>query len=168
LARTKKAIDLDWKLIEAFVKTGHRQNEIAPALGIDRTTLCRQCQKKHGVNWSTYASQTLSKGHQFLAVAQYQKAMSGNVTMLIHLGKVLLGQKEPESVMQEAVNQKLIDLEHELMRLKHENYQIKRELDASRKNQLDSDNSFDKQTQESPEKSPTNFDETFGSFDGFD
>jgi hypothetical protein len=53
------------------------------------------------------------------------KALSGNAQMLIYLGKVRLGQREPEMIQNLAVNQHQIDQSHLIMQLQHEIEQLK-------------------------------------------
>lgn len=86
MARPRKTID-ESRVIELASK-GHSNNHIAAILGVSHDTLERNF------------AESLKKGRVLrdgrLQAKQFELAMSGNVTMLIWLGKVWLKQREQE------------------------------------------------------------------------
>lgn len=115
--------EINWDLVDMYLKTGATQKEIAKALFIHPDTLRDNLKQKYGEDYSTYSSGVISEGQLHLRVAQYQKAIKssspGNTQMLIWLGKVLLGQKEPDSSSLEPANDEINEIERENMKLKH-------------------------------------------------
>ena len=75
------------KLILDLAGIGCTQTEIAAVCGADVRTL----QRRFSAELKTGADQ----GRSSLRRRQWQAAMEGNVSMLIWLGKQLLGQREP-------------------------------------------------------------------------
>ena len=81
---SKKIVDPEevYKLAAKGLKT----SEIAEWFGVDDSTL--------RYNFKQYLSKGRLELCQSLRMAQIQLALSGNATMLIFLGKVILGQRE--------------------------------------------------------------------------
>lgn len=86
MARPRKQID--YELVEKLGKIHCTQEEIAQVLGMSVDTL----QRNKRFNELYHAA--LAEGRMCLRRLQYQKAKQGNVTMLIWLGKQLLGQRD--------------------------------------------------------------------------
>lgn len=86
--RGRPRLELDLEEIEELAEEGNTAEDIAAALGIGRTTLYKRKDAKAAFD----------KGRASLRVNlrhwQIQTARSGNVSMLIWLGKQLLGQSE--------------------------------------------------------------------------
>jgi hypothetical protein len=78
--------DIDLKMVEALASVGATNVEIAHIVGVDESTLWRRC------------NDLLQKTRQDLKVrlrrAQLTAAFQGNPTMLIWLGKQMLGQAD--------------------------------------------------------------------------
>ncbi len=110
----------DWKKIELFMKAGASQERIAIALDICRETLAKKCKERYGEEYTDTTRRFNTNGKLLIEATQYQKALSGNTTMLMWLGKVLCGQREPDTVSTIPANQSFIDDKHENMQLKHE------------------------------------------------
>lgn len=124
--------ELDWDKINLYLKAGATQTRIAESLGINRDTLRDRVKEKYGVEYSAYSASMRSTGELLIEATQLQKALAGNITMLLWLGKVKLGQKEPDSISTIAVNQAEIDKDHEIMRLKNENLQLREKANADK------------------------------------
>jgi predicted transcriptional regulator len=81
-----KPADLNLKLVRDLASIGCSTVEIAAVLGVSARTVQRRCRTE------------IDAGHEMLKVSlrrwQYSKAKEGNTTMLIWLGKQLLGQKD--------------------------------------------------------------------------
>lgn len=89
MPRTK--IPLDKSEIEKWARAGSNLSEIAARLGVSTRTLDRRLQSKE-------YRDLIPKAHAELRLSlrtkQVQIALAGNVTMLIWLGKQLLGQQD--------------------------------------------------------------------------
>lgn len=88
MSRTKGAvsIELDEEKVEALASIGCTLEEIAVVMGCCERTLQRRCKE------------CIARGHERMKTSlrrwQYEKAKSGNTTMLIWLGKQFLGQRD--------------------------------------------------------------------------
>lgn len=116
---------INWDLVELYVKTGCSQIKIAKSLYMDRDTLRDRVKEKYGVEYSAFSAALQSEGEMLIEATQYQKALKGNTALLIWLGKIRCGQREPESDQKLAVNQMEIDQMHRIMQLEHENAELK-------------------------------------------
>lgn len=70
------------------------QEEIAGVFDCSVDTISRWCNETYGETFAEVYKRTSSPGKVSLRRKQYQVAMSGNVSMLIWLGKQILGQKD--------------------------------------------------------------------------
>ncbi len=99
---------IDWKLLDELLEVGCNAKEIAANFDLYHTTLYDRVKEKYGVNYTEYASKFKCKGYSKLRRSQFEKAInnnsSGNVQMLIWLGKNLLGQKD-SSVQENTVSE---------------------------------------------------------------
>lgn len=95
---TRPLKPIDWNLVEEMLEAGCTQEKVANAFGLHRDTLHDRFIKEYGLSYTEYSAQKRQYGEARLEHAQYQKAVNDqNVAMLIHLGKVKLGQKEATS-----------------------------------------------------------------------
>jgi hypothetical protein len=92
MARPKT--DIDWKTVNKLLEADCEGTEIAAYLGIVPNTLYRRCETDHKISFSKYLQEKKAKGNSLLKVKQFDKAMSGDRTMLVWLGKQRLGQSE--------------------------------------------------------------------------
>lgn len=90
----RKKIPLDWNKIEALIINGASGKQIASNLGIDSDTLYNRCKLEMNKDFSAYWVEKWEKGNANLHVTQYQKAIKGNVPLLIWLGKQRLKQSD--------------------------------------------------------------------------
>lgn len=84
VGRPKKEIDTD--MVEKLASIFCTNEEIAEIVGCHRDTLAD--------NFSAYIKKGREHGKMSLRRKQYEKAMTGNTTMLIWLGKQFLGQSD--------------------------------------------------------------------------
>lgn len=87
-------IEVDWDQVNRMAYIQCTAKEICQVLGISEDTLSRRCKEEHGVNTADYLNQKGAGGRMSLRRKQFETAMSGNVTMMIWLGKQYLGQKD--------------------------------------------------------------------------
>jgi len=92
MARPKT--DIDWKTVDKLLEADCEGTEIAAYLGIVPNTLYRRCETDHKVIFSKYLQEKKAKGNSLLKVKQFDKAMSGDRTMLVWLGKQRLSQSD--------------------------------------------------------------------------
>lgn len=111
--------EINWDLVELYVKAGCCQTRIAESLFIDRDTLRARVKEKYGVEYSAFSAALQSEGKLLIEAKQYDKAMKGYWPALLWLGKVKLGQKEPVNEPTEAPNQMNIDKDQIIMRLQN-------------------------------------------------
>lgn len=85
---------IDWKRVDELLEAGCPGTEIAPHFDIHPDSLYRQCQNKFGIVFTEYAAEKKQKGDSNIREKQYRKALKGDNTCLIWLGKNRLGQRE--------------------------------------------------------------------------
>jgi hypothetical protein len=123
MARPKK--DINWDLVEKRMEAGNSAREIAKHLRIDINTFYDRFKEEYGCGFSDFSDGIIECGKADIMFTQHMKALSGNVQMLVWLGKVKCGQKEPEITTNIASNQTQIDQSHRIMQLEHELAEIK-------------------------------------------
>ena len=92
MARPRKQID--WEEFDKLCMIQATQGEIAAWFDCTVDTIENAVKREHKVRFSEYFAQKRGKGKISLRRKQFQVALSGNVTMLIWLGKQLLGQRD--------------------------------------------------------------------------
>jgi len=92
MARPEKPID--WKKVDQLLLAGCIGTEIAPHFDMHPVTFYERCQREHGLNFTAYSSLKRCQGDSLLKEKQFEKAMSGDNTLLIWLGKTRLKQTE--------------------------------------------------------------------------
>lgn len=85
---------IDWDRVNELLEAGCLGTEIAPHFDLHYTNFYDRVEKKYGMSFTEYASKIRQKGHSCLREKQYKKALRGDNTLLIWLGKNRLGQKE--------------------------------------------------------------------------
>lgn len=85
---------IDWKKVELMCKILCTESEIASVLEIHIDTLYDKCKEEHGMIFPEYYKQFSDQGKMSMRRAQYKKALEGHPTMLIWLGKQMLGQRD--------------------------------------------------------------------------
>lgn len=97
--RPKKNLTKEqWSSIDYMCMIHCTGEEIAGVLHVDYDTLNRNCREQKGVNISDYIKEHQNGGKMSLRRAQWKAAESGNVSMLIWLGKQWLGQTDKQEV----------------------------------------------------------------------
>lgn len=92
MARPEKFID--WDKVRLRMEAGNSAKVIAAHHNIDTDTFYKRFKQEFGCSFGDYSALFYQCGNENLLYTQYVKALSGNVQLLIHLGKVRLGQKE--------------------------------------------------------------------------
>jgi len=92
VGRPKKPID--WALVDKLCSIQCTGDEISSILEVHYDTLNNRCNEDYGINFSDYYKRASSSGKMSLRRKQYEVAMAGNPSMLIWLGKNVLGQSD--------------------------------------------------------------------------
>jgi hypothetical protein len=85
---------IDWKKVEALATIQATQEEICAVMDVHSDTLTDSCRKEFGVGFSEMFKKWREGGRSSLRRAQWTKALEGHPTMLIWMGKQVLGQKD--------------------------------------------------------------------------
>lgn len=116
--------EINWDIVELYVKAGSKQVNLCKYLNIDEETLCSRVKEKYGLRWSEFSDKLRCEGEMMIEAKQYQKAMKDYWPALQWLGKIRCGQKE-EFVNTLATNQSSLDQSHRIMQLEHELAELK-------------------------------------------
>jgi hypothetical protein len=92
MARPRKIID--WEEVKKLCYMQATFEEIASWLGIDDNTLHAACKRDNKQGFSEFYKKHSDGGKCSLRRMQIKAASEGNITMLIWLGKQLLGQRD--------------------------------------------------------------------------
>lgn len=123
MARPEKPID--WKKVDDLLMAGCHGTEIAPHFDMHVNTFYDKVMEVHNIGFTEYSALKRSHGDSLLRHVQYGKALKGDNSMLIWLGKNRLNQKESFQDIKEVPREELLKLEDELIRLRNENRQLK-------------------------------------------
>ena len=95
---SRPLIEIDWDQVDEMCRIHCTGEEQAAVLGIDYDTLNRACKREQGLSFTEYFKQKSASGKMSLRRRQYTKAMVGDNTQLIWLGKNWLGQSDQPEV----------------------------------------------------------------------
>jgi len=85
---------IDWEMVDRLCNIHCKGEEIAAALCMSYDSLARHCESEKGVGFADYIKEKSATGRSSLRRRQWEAAESGNVTMLIWLGKQHLDQTD--------------------------------------------------------------------------
>lgn len=103
--------EIDWNRVDDLLQADCSGAGIAATLGIAPCTLYDRCLTDKGISFTSYSQQMNVKGESLLREVQYNKAMSGDNTLLVWLGKVRLKQKEyQDEIIKQEVESKFEQL----------------------------------------------------------
>lgn len=92
--KTDRAVKIPWEQVDRWFIAATEVNEAAARLGISIACLRDHCVAEKGMTTDDYRRERMAQGFSMLREVQFNQAMKGNVPMLIHLGKNLLGQTD--------------------------------------------------------------------------
>jgi len=92
MGRPEKPID--WKKVDQLLIAGCSGTEIAPHFDMHYNTFYNKVQEQYKMGFSEYSALKKEQGDSLLKAKQFEKAMSGDNSMLIWLGKNRLKQKD--------------------------------------------------------------------------
>lgn len=104
---------VDWELVDQLLEAGCDGVEVAAEFNMHPDTFYKKVKDTYNQTFTDYAVSRHSKGKGALRLEQHKKAFNyktkGSTQMLIWLGKVRLGQREPEPVREKPPNDEKID-----------------------------------------------------------
>jgi hypothetical protein len=124
MGEEKEFTNKEWDRIELYMKAGASQKRIAESFGICTATLKNKVFKRYGENYEAVCRGFNTMGELLIEATQFQKALGGNIQLLIWLGKIRCGQREPEIISTIPPAQENIDKDHIIMQLKHKIRQL--------------------------------------------
>ncbi len=95
---SSKKSEIDWNQVGEYLKAQCSGVEIANLIGIHENTLYNRCKEDLGLEFVAFSQQKKAEGKEALRKKQYDVAMQGDKTMLVWLGKQLLGQKDKQEI----------------------------------------------------------------------
>ena len=90
--------EINWDKLDAALQFGARMLDCRGLLDVCEDTIAEKIKEKHGVTFSEYRLLRMSTMRTKLLQKQFDVAMSGNVSMLIWLGKQHLEQSDKHEV----------------------------------------------------------------------
>jgi hypothetical protein len=87
-------IPIDWDLVDELLKADCTGSQIAPHFHMHPDTFYDRVKQKHGVCLTVYSRLKKDQGDSLLKAKQFEKAMAGDNSMLIWLGKNRLKQRD--------------------------------------------------------------------------
>lgn len=85
---------IDWELFDKLAGIQCSISEMAFVFGLHHDTINDACKRVHGVTADNYRASRAHGGRVALRRRQFEVALEGNPTMLIWLGKQMLGQAD--------------------------------------------------------------------------
>jgi hypothetical protein len=92
--RGPKLTQVNWELCANLLRIQCTGEEIAGAMGMSYDTLERACKRDNDMKFAEYSELKRAEGKASLRRAQWKAAQDGNPTMLVWLGKQMLGQTD--------------------------------------------------------------------------
>lgn len=106
--RTSKEKNIDWDKVDQLLIAGCLGTEIAPHFDMHPETFYDHVLRKYGICFSEYSFKKKSQGDSLLRAKQFEKALKGENTLLIWLGKNRLNQRDSEDKSANAPNHETI------------------------------------------------------------
>lgn len=92
MSRPRK--EIDWSMVDKLLQAHTPGTEIAASFDMHPETFYDRVKKEFRTGFTEYCAQKRSKGKNNLRLSQLKKALEGNTSMQIWLGKNWLGQKD--------------------------------------------------------------------------
>jgi len=96
MAKKKKigTVKINWKDMASLIQAGCTLEECAAYAGVHPDTLRDHCKKDNDLPFREFKQQNKATGKALLRQKQYAKAMKGDNTMMVWLGKNMLDQRD--------------------------------------------------------------------------
>ena len=123
---------IDWDISDRLMEAGCDGTEVAAHFGIHKETFYRRVKQDLGLDYTDYKQQKRHKGNALLRAKQYEKAVKGETSLLIWLGKNRLEQRDqPKDESNLAPKDELIKLQNELVEAKYQLLQQQKQIRES-------------------------------------
>ena len=99
----------DWSKLDAILQYGAKMSDAADIMDVHPDTVAKKIKTKFKMTYPEYRNKKMSKVRVGLAQKQVEVAMSGNVSMLIWLGKQWLGQRDQHDIETKNENKIVIE-----------------------------------------------------------
>ena len=86
--------EIDWEVVKDLAIAGCTGVEIAAHFNMHAKTFYDKCFKGQGEGFTTFVTRYRNIGAASIRTKQFDKALSGDTSLLIHLGKCRLGDTE--------------------------------------------------------------------------
>jgi hypothetical protein len=86
--------EIDFVQFEKLCGLQCTEPEICAFFGINTDTLCTRCKEQYGMTFKDVYAEKSQSGRIAIRRAQMQAALAGDKTMLVWLGKNMLGQRD--------------------------------------------------------------------------
>lgn len=97
-----KRTEIDWDMLDAILRFGATCVDCAEILKTSEDAIQRNIKRRFKMTFAQYRDRKMAPTRQKLRAKQYEMAVEfGNVTMLIWLGKQMLGQSEKVTHVEE-------------------------------------------------------------------
>ena len=107
--------EIDYKTLDGLCEIMCTQDEITHLLKVDHKTLTAALVRDGHEGFSQYYKKKSADGKKSLRRVQYEKAIEGNTTMLVWLGKQLLDQKDKSEKVTKKVDLTEKEMEEHLL-----------------------------------------------------
>lgn len=95
----RKKIIIEWDKVNHYLTCGCLGTQVAAKIGVSADTLYDRVKEEFGVDFSEYMRQKREIGEVLVKEAQFDEAVrQRNISMLIWVGKQMLGQSEKQEV----------------------------------------------------------------------
>lgn len=91
---SRPAKEIDWDLVDELLIAGCLGTEIAPHFDLHPDTFYRRVEDKYSIGFTKYSAEKKSAGDSLLRKKQFDKALEGDNSMLVWLGKNRMGQRD--------------------------------------------------------------------------
>lgn len=85
---------INWEKVDYLLMAGCKGTEIAPHFDMHVNTFYDKVLERYKINFTEYSALKRCQGDSLLKEKQFEKALKGDNTLLIWLGKIRLEQKE--------------------------------------------------------------------------
>ena len=89
---------IDWARVDQLLEAGCPATEIAPHFNMCADRFRRRVEKEFGIRYTEYAATRHKRGDSRIREKQFEKALNGDNTLLIWLGKNRLSQSDNPAV----------------------------------------------------------------------
>lgn len=113
MSRPEKMVD--WDKVDSLLKAGCKGTEICPHFDMCPDSFYAKVKEKYKLCFSEYSASKKDQGDSELKKVQFDKAISGDNTLLIWLGKCRLKQRDYDTLTESASPDDKTVLQNKLM-----------------------------------------------------